>query len=363
VATVESGTLYVARERMMTLKRIARQSATMVELYFIAKNALAGVRSRISGNTITSEHRLRFSEAEPRADYAANRFEGYMRLTDLTPESLRGMRVLEVGPGDNLGAAFLFGAYGATVSTADAYYVRREQSADLVTASLLLEQHLSDTDSLSAESILRDVEAHHDLPLERAAGVLPRSSFDLVVSNAVLEHVRDLDLALASLDALLVPGGLHAHVVDLRDHGTFTPYLHELAFLGVGEAKWRLMAGQLALPNRQRISVYQEILAKLGHETHFAVTRVVGQRRLEEPLDLGQLIASGMDDAMRDALDTSPKRVRELLANAPLQDSLVQGFIIVARKPSAPDACPSFNGETTCTESVAVTARSISSEN
>ena len=341
----------------MTLKTTARKSVALVKLYFIAKNALASARSRIRGDTMTHEYQVSSSEAS-RADYATNRFENYTRLANLTPASLRGMRVLEVGPGDNLGAAFLFAAYGATVCTADAYYVHREANDDLATASLLLKRRLHQTDDLSAEDVLGGIKTHYRLPLEHAAEILPQSSFDLVVSNAVLEHVYDLDLALASIDALLVPGGLHVHIVDLRDHGVFTPFLHELTFLGVGDTTWRLMNGRLGLPNRRRISAYQETLVRLGHSADFTITSIVGPMYFQEPIDLERLPAYGMEDATQYALRTAPRRVRERLASMSLRDSVVQGFIVVAGKPTAPDL-PVAHSSRTWTEASSTMARSI----
>jgi SAM-dependent methyltransferase len=62
---------------------------------------------------------------------------------------------------------------------------------------------------------LRRVEA----PLEEAP--LDADSIDLVISNAVLEHLYDLPRALAALWRITRPGGVGLHQVDHRDHRDF----------------------------------------------------------------------------------------------------------------------------------------------
>jgi SAM-dependent methyltransferase len=47
---------------------------------------------------------------------------------------------------------------------------------------------------------------------------LPTSSVDLVLSNAVLEHVRQPRELVFEMHRVLKPGGVAVHVIDLRDH-------------------------------------------------------------------------------------------------------------------------------------------------
>lgn len=68
-------------------------------------------------------------------------------------------------------------------------------------------------------------ESVHDLSLAD-------DSVDIVASNAFLEHVPELDVALRELARVTRPGGIHAHVIDLRDHRHYAdPSVHPLAFL------------------------------------------------------------------------------------------------------------------------------------
>lgn len=63
----------------------------------------------------------------------------------------------------------------------------------------------------------------------RSLDGVPAGSVDLVVSNSVLEHVRDFEATVAELDRVLSPSGIMLHAVDYRDHFFKYPY-HFLLF-------------------------------------------------------------------------------------------------------------------------------------
>ena len=60
-------------------------------------------------------------------------------------------------------------------------------------------------------------------PFDAAKGPLEREAFDLIASTSVLEHVPVADAAsiLASLAAMLKPGGVMVHAIHLEDHRDF----------------------------------------------------------------------------------------------------------------------------------------------
>jgi SAM-dependent methyltransferase len=75
-------------------------------------------------------------------------------------------------------------------------------------------------------------------PYDAAKGPLEREAFDLIVSCSVLEHVPVADAPgiLASLAAMLKPGGVMVHAIHLEDHRDFAGA--PLAFLAA-DTDWR----------------------------------------------------------------------------------------------------------------------------
>jgi SAM-dependent methyltransferase len=86
----------------------------------------------------------------------------------------------------------------------------------------------------------------------------PEASFDIVVSNQVLEHVEDLDAALAEIDRVLRPGGEALSIFPARDvwreghigipfahrfpRGSRARFLWTYALRGLGFGYWKKQA-------------------------------------------------------------------------------------------------------------------------
>ena len=92
-----------------------------------------------------------------------------------------------------------------------------------------------------------NIDVRAGVGIEEAPAQIGESSVDAIVSRAVLEHVFDLDTALAAMHRLLKPGGRMAHKVDLRDHGLFTDGgQHALEFLTVSDRVYTWMGEESA---------------------------------------------------------------------------------------------------------------------
>ena len=318
-----------SRGPFQAAKKLLRRSVLVNEAYFIAKNTIAGLRGGIEHSDFG-----RSSECTARADYAEEVFDRYLRDAGLAPSGLAGKRVVEIGPGDNLGAAFLFALHGAEVWTLDAFVVTREPGADEATAEALAQRAAFGDRTESPLNVLHTVHTVYGVPLERATDVLADGTFDLVLSNAVLEHVHNLDAALSQLDALLAPGGLQVHAVDLRDHGVFSRAgIHELAFLGVSDLVWRRMGDNIGLPNRRRMSAYRSAMRELGYDATYMVTHILGTPdALRDPLPLSDAVSQTARPRTAKALDSVPARAKRRLEGAPREDWVVQRFVMVARR-------------------------------
>lgn len=94
---------------------------------------------------------------------------------------------------------------------------------------------------------------------------IPKQSFDLCYSNAVLEHVSDIDGFFSNCFEALRPEGICIHQIDMRDHRNFEKPLNYLLY---DEEEWgTCQANYLEFnQNRFRHSHYLNSIAKAGFE-------------------------------------------------------------------------------------------------
>lgn len=97
------------------------------------------------------------------------------------------------------------------------------------------------------------------------------SSIDLVVSNAVLEHVNDLEGTYSRLAVLLKPGGWMSHLIDFSSHGLATEWNGHWR---LGNFAWKLVSGRRPfLINRQPYSVHEKLIRQNRFEIASCVRR------------------------------------------------------------------------------------------
>jgi SAM-dependent methyltransferase len=80
---------------------------------------------------------------------------------------------------------------------------------------------------------------------------------DLVLSNSVMEHVKDVGAAVAELARITTPSGLHLHFIDLRDH--FFKYPFEM--LCHSDSSWRRFLNPGSNLNRLRVWDYDHLFS------------------------------------------------------------------------------------------------------
>jgi SAM-dependent methyltransferase len=286
------------------------------------------------------------SELDPAAAarYAARVYRSLVDRAGLTAENLAGARVLEVGPGDNLAFALRLIAAGARSAVAvDRFAVLSPSPRQWEVYAELLEV-LEGVERQRAQSALcggasppvdPDRIRLTAVPVERAADVLDRGSFDLAVSIAALQHTLDIDAALRSLDRLLAPGGTMIHQLDLGDMGLFTGHgLHPLTFLTVGDRRYRWMGSNLGLPNRVLLDRYRALLGELGYRVEVHVTKLIGDAG---PLEhaRSELVVGREVDARHVALvEKIRPRLLRRYRELPALDLIVGAALIVAHKPA-----------------------------
>lgn len=92
--------------------------------------------------------------------------------------------------------------------------------------------------------------------------VIQAGTMDVIVSQAVLEHVDDLPHAYAAMYQWLRPGGFTSACIDFRSH----TYAREWnGHWGYGDRMWRVIRGNRRfLLNREPLSTHQRLLQATG---------------------------------------------------------------------------------------------------
>jgi|HubBroStandDraft_1064217.scaffolds.fasta_scaffold00011_29 SAM-dependent methyltransferase len=163
-------------------------------------------------------------------DYALSITRNYLNMLRHRSIPLDRAQILEIGPGADFATQLVLASFGATVTLADRFLVPWDDAfhPDFYRAFLAgwdgpkgaIETALADN---GYGGVLRLVPE----PAE-ALGSIADRSLDLVLSNAVLEHVRDLPLVAREMARITRPGGVQAHQVDCRHHRDFSRPLDHL---------------------------------------------------------------------------------------------------------------------------------------
>jgi SAM-dependent methyltransferase len=176
-------------------------------------------------------------------EYALSNAIFWISLLPEGKDFLKGRTVLEIGPGSNFGSPLIFACHGARAMVADRFIT--PWSADYHPKFYALLRERAKTrwpalDLTPLDTVLSRGQYPADIislccgSVEELTGV-PDCSVDLVVSNAVLEHLYDLPSAFFHLARITKPGGLGIHQVDFRDHRDSS---RPLEFLVFGEERY-----------------------------------------------------------------------------------------------------------------------------
>jgi SAM-dependent methyltransferase len=284
------------------------------------------------------------SEVSTYIDRINSTFDGYVSYGGLTPERLRGARALEVGPGETIGVALRLVGGGAERVMAVDKFVPLETSSfhqrlyKRLMAGLPPEEEARIASSVSLDNTVRPdpvrLEYVYGEGVEDTAKRLPAGSFDLILSNAVMEEIYDSDEVFAALDRLLKPGGRQVHVIDLGDYGMFSKYgFHPLEFLTIPDGVYRYMVEASGQPNRRPLEYYRRAMASRKYSTQIYRTWVLGSpRRLPEyvtELEPGRDYSPEQVAMVKSIRSRLLPRYRDL----PDTDLLTRSILLVADKP------------------------------
>jgi len=325
-------------------KGLVRQNRWFVIASNIGSDSLrrVGFRSgQIGQETLTSPPT---SQIPAQVARMRSVYEQYLRYSGLSRADVARKRIVELGPGPTLAIPLLFAADGASFAVGvdrfigfqtspyyREFYTRLRDSLD-DPAKMRFDRALQ-LDRLSLNtSVAADI-AHRDLP-----DVVPElglESFDLLVSNAVMEEIYDPTPVLVAQGRLLRPGGAMVHLIDLRDYGMFSKHgFHPLEFLTVPDWVYRFMVEGSGQPDRRLIGYYRDIAARMGYECRIYTSRILGHPDpLPEPkTQIVKNVDYNSDDLK--LLDEIRPRLQPQFRSLPDEELLAQSIVFVARKPA-----------------------------
>jgi SAM-dependent methyltransferase len=114
------------------------------------------------------------------------------------------------------------------------------------------------------------------------ASAIRSDSVDMILSQAVLMHVDDLESAYETMHKWLKPGGLMSHQIDFKSVGTAdTPFGH----WEYSDLEWKILRGRRSyLINREPCSTHVRLLKacdfRIVRETRFAEEMPADSSRL-----------------------------------------------------------------------------------
>ena len=180
--------------------------------------------------------------------------------------------MLEIGPGINFGSMMVLAAFGVKPLVNDRFLAQWEQGYHDRFYAALAEELKRQEPTADVSPILALVSTgRHDPKVitEIAASLekipLPDASIDVAFSNAVGEHLYDLDQSYRQLYRITRPGGFGSHQVDFRDHRNFD---RPLEFLLLEEAEFQKLFEDAhgECGNRHRPDETADVLRAAGFE-------------------------------------------------------------------------------------------------
>jgi SAM-dependent methyltransferase len=257
-----------------------------------------------------------FADPVGTARYEKQIFDSWVRQLDRWVGRSTGLDILELGPGIALATQIMLADRGNRITVLDRYPPRWHSKfhplvyahlAEMVGGSAELERSAS---AAGFEDIcVRQVAE----PAEDMRS-LRNKEFDVVLSNAVLEHVADLDRVCLEMARITKIGGVNIHQIDLGYHKNRERPLDHL-LMSESEFYREASAAQFEHGNRWRAS---EIIARF--ERAGLTIKHVHVSQKADPIYLAEV---------REKIRLSGRRY----GLWPAEDMAVLSFLLVAWRP------------------------------
>ncbi len=199
-------------------------------------------------------------------------FEVVDRLEALGDVDWSGKRVLEVGPGPDLGT-------GAIILDRGAASYRAIDAFDLV--------------GMTGSEFYAVLATRLNGPLDKARLSFTQATFpalpevegtyDLIISNATLEHINEIPMLFRRLHELIAAGGQMVHHIDAQTHMRWLRERDPLNILRYDERIYRHLLSFPGAPNRMCAEQYADAAKEAGFQAAPIVPgRVAEPRYLDD---------------------------------------------------------------------------------
>ncbi|MHB8769968.1 MAG: glycosyltransferase [Syntrophales bacterium] len=185
--------------------------------------------------------------------------------------ALAGKTLLELGPGINFGDTLYLASLGARVMVADRFLAPWDEAYHprfYARLAAWLKEHVPHADTSALDRIVACQGYTDDAILRFEAtaedlSVIADGTIDIVLSNAVLEHVMNPAHCFRELFRIMSHQGIQFHQVDFRDHRDFS---RPLDFLLIGDGEYARLFREVngERGNRWRPIEYETMMRQAG---------------------------------------------------------------------------------------------------
>jgi SAM-dependent methyltransferase len=145
-------------------------------------------------------------------------YSDYFTYSGIPVAFIKGKRILEIGPGENLGIGMRFLADGAAfVASVDRFCSLRSSGEQIAVYQQVFDSFDDTQRSAFGDTVVFTSDGYKlnesryryiaNTAIEEVSKKHSLEKFDMIVSRAVLEHVADVDGAFTSMHSLLRPEG------------------------------------------------------------------------------------------------------------------------------------------------------------
>lgn len=128
----------------------------------------------------------------------------------------------------------------------------------------LIRDNLSSVHKTNDDSIIRYISSWSE------SEVIENCSVDMIFSQAVMEHVKDLDTSYSAMFSWLRSGGIMAHQIDFESHGISNEWNGHWSY---SDLTWKLIMGKRSyLINREPLSTHIKLLNEKGFNVVAVIT-------------------------------------------------------------------------------------------